>query len=269
MPTSVCHSHQIYFFVLYLEHPLRILLHIILDTTTRQLVYIAIVSHRWLTPPLPPPTHIVHTRGDLMVSIQYEGIEHLSCLDPLISAQERRQIEDLIQMELDRHQQHSPRDQEHTTQTPRPAGLDIPPLSSLLIAKLVEQLEDAGEEFDDEEFSLGAIDMGAYDNPDYVGLSHAMIDDNNIGVRHENLEGLRYGCELYLDGLMQLDAQLDSAIGEKRKQVDELELLRKKRATELKRAKHYLDDRWRDGVHSVVEVASTNKNSSSWSGSVP
>ncbi|MCH0630007.1 hypothetical protein JNB11_08555 [Kocuria palustris] len=204
-----------------------------------------------------------------MVSTQYEGIEHLSCLNPLISAEERQQIENLIQMELSRHQQHTPQDHDRTPQAPGQVGLDIPPLSSLLIASLVEQLEDAGEDIDDEEFSLGAIDMGAYDNPDYVGLSHAMVDDENISGRHENLEGLRYGCELYLNELMHLDAQLDTAIGAKRKQVSELELLRKKRATELQRAKHYLDDRWRDGVHSVVEVAVTSKNSSSWSGSVP
>ncbi|CAN3357752.1 hypothetical protein DICA3_C14246 [Diutina catenulata] len=194
-----------------------------------------------------------------MVTIQYEGVEHLPHLDEMITPEEREEVERLIQMELTRTNQ----DSLH----PQVAQL-LPPLSApaSLLGEQMELLEEEEEELD-EEFTLGGVDCGVYDVPDYTTLSHALLEQQTTDLYAANLSGLVRGSEQYVERLAQLKTDLVARCGDKRKRADDAADRRKKHASEFNRVNSYLEERWRDGVAGVVEVGvQALQGEASWSG---
>lgn len=179
-----------------------------------------------------------------MVGLQYEGVDHLPYLDELITSEEREEVERLIQMELMRSRASPP----HPNTTSF-----VPPLSTLLLGSQLDTFDD-DDDFEDDEFTLGGVDMAVYEVPSYTQLSHTLKHQQRTKVLAENAAGLEECGSQYFDLLAAMEGSLDEEIGRKRKQKEEVAMARKKQATEYQRVSRYLEDKWREGVHSMVEV---------------
>lgn len=186
-----------------------------------------------------------------MVSINYEPLEHLPYLEESITPEERSQVEQLIQIELSN--QYGNRNLHPQVE----AVLPIPelPLSNRLLDQKFEEDEDM--EDDEEKDDQTGIDMARYQDTSninnlYTTMSYSILQARNDELVTESQYTATYSQ--HLNQLLQLHHTTEASISNKRKALDDLNLTRKKLHLAQENLNSYLQDQWKDGLKSVVDL---------------
>lgn len=191
-----------------------------------------------------------------MVSINYEPLEHMPYLEESITPEERSQVEQLIQIELSNQYGHHRNHLHPHIDTVLP----IPelPLSNRLLDHKFEEDEDMEEgEEEDNKLEHSGIDMSRYTDtskPDniYTTMSYSVLQARNDDLVTESQ--YRASCAQHINNLSLLNQACDSSINNKRKALDDLNLNRKKLHMNQENLNSYLNDQWKDGLKSVVDI---------------
>lgn len=226
-----------------------------------------------------------------MVTINHEVLDHLPYTDMPIIGSERAAVEQLISHELDmsrtsdRHQppQHSMVD----SLVPLPDNGSAPSLA----LKEIERYENELEDHEDLEGNAGTstnvsgsgssqgpiiqgidsdryIDGSSVANTDsdakvYESLYYSLNEVSNLSALVQNADDVAGVNQQYYEDLNSMHQHMTENVDKKRKQVNEINSLRKKRQTvDFKPVNDYLANRWKDGIKSVVDLgieAATNE----------
>lgn len=135
-----------------------------------------------------------------------------------------------------------------------------------------EQEQDEDEDIDDNNGGIiqNGIDMSKYsefstrsasgqekihyDNL-YATLSYASLEKRNLSLLSQNEEQLRQLHEAHINDLTGIEQQYSEDLHKKRQSIEDINVLRKRRqVVDFKPVNDYLNDRWKDGIKSVVEL---------------
>ncbi|KAG7661481.1 uncharacterized protein J8A68_005059 [[Candida] subhashii] len=153
---------------------------------------------------------------------------------------------------------------------------------SSLLAREVLRYEEESEEDDDDTnnpppiLMEGGIDLSRYTdfnsnnsvispterevdinyNQMYTTLEYAHLQQRNLNVMLKNKQELSQLQSQHLQQLQEIDQDLQQRIGDKRQMIDDIEQTRKKRQVDdFKPVGDYLQQQWRDGIESCVEMS--------------
>lgn len=134
-----------------------------------------------------------------------------------------------------------------------------------LALQAIERYENENGEDNEESHIIDGIDMERYigfvDSSDeknvkyFESLYYAINESNNLSTMSQNIDEFANINQQYLEQLNQLHSQLHSSLDKKRKQVEQVNVLRKKRQTDFKPVNDYLNERWKDGLKSVIDLS--------------
>lgn len=219
-----------------------------------------------------------------MVTINHEVIDHLPCMylkdfflcllitnlpdtDIPISTEERDHVEELIRNEI-QHNDHSQLHPLVNTLVP----LSLTGSNSLSLAEIEryeEEMSQAGEpgvkegtqiitgieSFDFEVLRDQSTNSEDYDKKLLENLYFAINENSNLVLLQQNGESLKQLNIQYEEEIRALESQLSGSLERKRKQVEEINILRKKRqVNDFEPVNNYLMERWKDGIKSVVDL---------------
>lgn len=93
-----------------------------------------------------------------------------------------------------------------------------------------------------------------YDNL-YATLSYSSLQNRNLSLLSQNEEQIRQLQEHHLNDLSVIEEQYKEDLHKKRQSIEDINVLRKKRqVVDFKPVNDYLNDRWKDGIKTVVEL---------------
>lgn len=187
-------------------------------------------------------------------------------LDDSITQQEREHVQQLVQHELATIQRETPNNRQNGPGL-HPLVDQVVPLSARLSPRpmLLQEIERLDEEDDEPEHILEAVDLrryadfspngdGASHSQLYTALSYAVLLERNALVLGQNEDQLTALQKQHLAQLAQLEDDYEIALSRKRQQAEDLNVARKKRQTDFGPVNDYLNDRWREGIRSVVDL---------------
>lgn len=194
-----------------------------------------------------------------MVIIGFEPLDDLAYVDGGITVEERRNVETLINQELQQSGQ--------TTLHPRVD--EILPLShsgispSPMLHQEIERYEEEEEVPENGEMIRG-VDMSRYSEFDNDGiqydnlhttLSYSLLQSRNLALHEQNHHQLAGLQNSHVEAVGELDEQYSEQLRQKRQRIDDVNVIRKKRqVVDFKPVNDYLNDRWKDGIKSVVDL---------------
>lgn len=196
-------------------------------------------------------------------------------IDDIVTPDERTNVEQLVINELE-------------TQTAQPNNALHPLVDQMLPLRdnpeknlsrplLMQEIERYEQEQDDEDIDENnariihdGIDMTKYseftsanesggediryDNL-YATLSYSSLQNRNLSLLSQNEEQLEGLHEHHLNDLATIEEEYRQDLSKKRQRIEELNVYRKRRqVVDFKPVNDYLNDRWKDGLKSVVEL---------------
>jgi pre-mRNA-splicing factor SPF27 len=195
-----------------------------------------------------------------MVSANLEPLDHLPYLEESITAEERAEVEQLIQIELTNHlnQRLHPR---VDTLLPLP----IHDHQSLPLGNnndLLNNRFDEDDDMDDDDAPpplIHGIDSQRYQdtsdiNHIYTTLSYSTLQQRNDLLATQNMTQFTQDYEDHLSHLQSLNLSYEECLSRKRKAIDALNIVRKKKQLEATSVNDYLQDRWKEGLKTVVDL---------------
>lgn len=92
-------------------------------------------------------------------------------------------------------------------------------------------------------------------NDIYTTLSYASLQERNLELVLRNYLDLSVNQQQHLQELTQMREDFSDNLNQKRRLVDQVNVVRKKRQlVDFKPVNDYLNERWRDGIKSVVDL---------------
>lgn len=197
-------------------------------------------------------------------------------IDEPITEQERHNVEQLIRLELANNENGGDSNGLHplvneVIPLPNPNRSTPSPLLMQEIERY-EQEEDTDDEQEPDRRLSNGIDLSRYsnfnddglnDNDDdninynnlYSTLSYSMLHERNLTLMNENNEQLAQLEQNHLSQLSDLKEDQHEQLTRKRQQIEDINVIRKKRqVVDFKPVNDYLNDRWKDGIKSVVDL---------------
>lgn len=195
-----------------------------------------------------------------MVTINHE-IDHLPYTDIPITGTERANVQNLINNELnetrtnDHHQ--PPQHPMVDNLVPLPETSSVNSLSLQEIERYEHELED-NEDFEGP--IITGIDTERYEDAQesdkvYENLYYSSNEVSNLSALVQNADSVANTNHQYYQQLNGIHQDLDKNVEKKRKQINDVNVLRKKRQTvDFQPVNDYLNNRWKDGIKSVVDL---------------
>lgn len=188
-----------------------------------------------------------------MVIIGFEPLDDLAYVDGGITVEERRNVETLINQEVQQTEQPTlhPRVEELLPLRPRP---------------MLHQEIERYEEEEEPETERGGVDMSRYsefDNDEgdihydriYTTLSYSILQSRNLALHEQNHQQISNLQNSHIEAVSAITEQSNERLHEKRQRIDDINIIRKKRQlVDFKPVNDYLNDRWKDGIKSVVDL---------------
>lgn len=189
-----------------------------------------------------------------------------------ISNTERETVENLIRTELIHDQRYQQSLNAHNNDL-HPRLEELVPLPntettaspSSLSMQAIERYENENVEENEDVHIIEGVDMDRYlgftDSSDeanvkyYESLYYAINESNNLSTMSQNIEEFANVNQQYLEQLDQIQNQLSSNLDKKRKNIEQVNILRKKRQNDFKPVNDYLNERWKDGLKSVIDLS--------------
>lgn len=99
------------------------------------------------------------------------------------------------------------------------------------------------------------INPNEHDDNLYTSLSYSILQDRNLSLIRQNNSQFDLLQNQHLNELSQLEDDYRNELHTKRQRIDEVNVIRKKRqVVDFKPVNDYLNDRWKDGIKSVVDL---------------
>lgn len=93
-----------------------------------------------------------------------------------------------------------------------------------------------------------------YDNL-YATLSYSLLQNRDLSLLSQNEQQLIQLQEHHISDLETIEEEYRQDLSKKRQRIEEINVLRKRRqVVDFKPVNDYLNDRWKDGIKSVVEL---------------
>lgn len=93
-----------------------------------------------------------------------------------------------------------------------------------------------------------------YDNL-YATLSYSLLQNRDLSLLSQNEQQLEQLQEHHISNLATIEEEYKQDLSNKRQRIEEINVLRKRRqVVDFKPVNDYLNDRWKDGIKSVVEL---------------
>lgn len=178
-------------------------------------------------------------------------------IDGDITPQERRAVELLIQNEAARN----------NTNQPHPLVDQILPLhyssNSSLMRDIeryeLENGEEVGEGILEHTISMDRYtdfegENGVDYNRVYTTLSYSIMRERSASLMSQNQQQLENMQRAHSSSLSELDNVYLAEVGRKRLRVDEINEIRKKRQLEFEPMNRYLEQRFDEGVNSMIDL---------------
>lgn len=188
-----------------------------------------------------------------MVIIGFEPLDDLAYVDGGITVEERRNVETLINQEVQQTEQ----------ATLHPRVEELLPLRS---RPMLHQEMERYEEEEEPETERGGVDMSRYsefDNDEgdihydkiYTTLSYSVLQSRNLALHEQNHQQISNLQNSHMEAVSEMNEQSNERLHEKRQRIDDINVIRKKRQlVDFKPVNDYLNDRWKDGIKSVVDL---------------
>ncbi|KAI5969417.1 hypothetical protein CANMA_001484 [Candida margitis] len=147
----------------------------------------------------------------------------------------------MLEMSIQRYQEEEDsdaEDDEHMNE-----GVDLTKYTNFALSSPLE-----------ESSSTQAEESINYDNL-YTTLGHATLQQRNLDMLVDNRQELHASQLHHLKELNDLEKDLETNVNNKRKMIEDVNTLRKKRQLdEFKPARDYLQEHWRQGINTALEL---------------
>lgn len=91
-------------------------------------------------------------------------------------------------------------------------------------------------------------------NDMYTSLSYSTLRERSSSLMAQNAPHLRHTQRVHLASLSGLDRVYQEEVDRKRQRVDDINEERKRRQLEFEPVSGYLEQRWQDGIRSMVDL---------------
>lgn len=210
-----------------------------------------------------------------MVIINNEPIDHLPYIDDIVTPDERANVEQLVINELETQTNQSNNALHPLVEQMLP--LRVNNENNMSKPLLIQEIERYEQEQDDEDIDetsakilQDGIDMSKYseftttnasgrediryDNL-YATLSYSLLQNRDLSLLSQNEQQLVQLQEHHISDLEMIEEEYRQDLSKKRQRIEEINVLRKRRqVVDFKPVNDYLNDRWKDGIKSVVEL---------------
>mmetsp|Transcript_1751 Transcript_1751/g.1901 ORF Transcript_1751/g.1901 Transcript_1751/m.1901 type:complete len:223 (-) Transcript_1751:705-1373(-) len=210
-----------------------------------------------------------------MVIINNEPIDHLPYIDDIVTSDERANVERLVINELETQTNQSNNELHPLVEQMLPLrDNNENNMSKPLLIQEIERYEQEQDDEDIDETSAkilqDGIDMSKYseftttnasgrediryDNL-YATLSYSLLQNRDLSLLSQNEQQLIQLQEHHISDLETIEEEYRQDLSKKRQRIEEINVLRKRRqVVDFKPVNDYLNDRWKDGIKSVVEL---------------
>lgn len=88
----------------------------------------------------------------------------------------------------------------------------------------------------------------------YTSLAYSVLRERNASLAVQNDESVDHIREAHLDSLLKLELLYSAELEKKRQRIEEINEGRKKRQIEFQPVNEYLDEKWHDGINSMIDM---------------
>ncbi|PVH21113.1 hypothetical protein CXQ85_000078 [Candidozyma haemuli] len=203
----------------------------------------------------------------------FDTIDSLPYIDYGITPQERRRVDELVQQEVaqlntdDMHPavgpmlplssnmerfRRRPQAAEPTSGYERDDEDNIAPQSSLPQGIDMSRYTDFHDEEDNDADSDNAENINH--ERMYTSLAYSMLRERNASLALQNDESVNSIRNTHLDSLSKTESSYQNELERKRQRVEEINEARKKRQIDFQPVNEYLEEKWHDGINSMIDM---------------